>query len=291
MEKFFATVMIAVLLVSSATGWTKTTYADEGNIVSGDHESGEDVIDALFDQRAQLMLEIYDQTDEENGDVVALDENADYNEEFEQIDKELQELGVRKIDPSNPEDIAYLKEMPATVQSAESVQSGVYDDAPDLSVLTVAFDMYVLDDYEYIYSSKTAKWERYDYRSVVITDKKDGSTGQLYQYRNIKMLTRKEILKNQVSAILEHQFEVLTDVVTGIFVKKPLLKWALGTFEDFVGASKLYAYADNEGYTTEHSSTTTMKYHYLYNPTYGWKLIASCADFHIIRVDRFIGRN
>lgn len=291
MKKFFSAVTIVALLVTGNPGWMKMTCADENGAVAEECGYDDDAIDALFHQREQLMLEMSKAAMEEKG-AVAFSENVDYDAEFDRIDDELQALGVRKIDPTNEEDMAYLKELPAVTGQPETVLSGgIYDDAPNLSLLTTAFDLYVSDgSVTPFYDGTEAGKKSYSYRVVSVKDKKEGSTGQLFEYRKVKMLTPNEIEKNQVSAILEYGFGILVDEFTGIFLDNPVLEWTLGAFEAFMNASKLYApLGDDSGYTSSYASTTTMNYYYLYNPDFGWKLIASCASTAIDRADRFVG--
>lgn len=290
MKKFFSAVTIVALLVTGNPGWMKMTYADENGAVAEECGYDDDAIDALFHQREQLMLEMSKAAMEEKG-AVAFSVNVDYDAEFDRIDDELQALGVRKIDPTNEEDMAYLKELPIYAGDGECVRADIqYDDAPDMSLIALSFDVYVSDKTITLDDGTGGGENTYRYRLVQVTDKEEGSTGQLYQRRKVKMLTAREIAKNQSAALLKHNFEILTDAFYGIFLKRPMLKWALENLQDFLNASKIYAdVGTDEGYTTAHSSVTTMNYFYFDNPDYGWKLIASYASAFAERQDRFVG--
>lgn len=292
MERIIAVIMIAAILITGNAKEIVAAYANESNIERDDGEYNDEAINELFYQREQLMLEMYNRIDEEsNNYVAALNENEDYSDEFQQIDEKLLMLGVRKIDPSDPEDIAYLKELPADIKEMESTRSGVYDDVPDLSILSNFFDMYVSDgSVAPFYDGTEAGKTSYSYRVVSITDKKEGSTRQLYQRRKVKMLSGTEILLNAATGLLKHNFQILTDEFMGKFPNGTLLVWALENWDVFKNATALYADLDDDsGYTTDYATVTTMNYYYLYNPTYGWKLITTAATALTDRHDRFIG--
>lgn len=286
MKKVLAAMMVALLLTGNV-GWMKVAYANEENAIEENCECNDDAINELFSQREQLILEM--QNAEAEG-LVTLNGSSDMEEEFGRIDDELLALGVRKIDPSKPEDMAYLRELPSHVENEDMRTNGIYDDAPDLSIIATSYDLYISDGTITPNDGTEAGEKSYSYRAVRVTDKVKGSTEQLYQRRKVKMLTAEEVVKNQIKAILEFNFEVLLDKFYGKFVGKPLLKWALENLDAFLNASSVCADVGvDEGYTTAYSSTTTMNYYYLYNPIYGWKLIASCATASATRVDRFVG--
>lgn len=289
MKKFLAAMLVVALFVAGNAGWVTVTYANEGSSTGEDCGYDDDAINELFNQRRKLILEM--QAPDEDG-VVGLNEGTDLKEEFERIDNELLALGVRKIDPSNAEDIAYLKELPSYVGNAEHMRAnGIYDDAPDLSIIATSYDMYVADgSVEPFYDGTEAGKKSYYYRAVAVADKDVGSTGQLFEYRKVKMLTPQEIAGNQVTALLEYGFGILIDEFKGMILKNPVYQWTLGAFEAFVNASSLYApLGDDTGYTSSYASTTTMNYYYLYHPDYGWKLIASSGVASVDRADRFVG--
>jgi len=214
---------------------------------------------------------------------MSCDMNAEYDEEMQELEQELEDYGVYKLDAASPDDMQILKEMsfmsPENLPEGASVYGGVYDSAPDLSAFADAYSIYKYD------ATYIRNGVNYNYRIIHVVDNK-GRNG-LFRSCDIDLIDKS--FKQGVYNILQHNFSY---GLSKLICKLPgglIADWILGNvFEIFKNVSSAQISVSNEPvYRLLHTGLTEMQYIYVYNN--GWKLAGVGATAAVHRTDIFSG--
>lgn len=288
MKVFFGLLMMAIIITTSINS---DVYAmdREGSEISEAEETHESRINELFEERSYLILNSIEARNLQNCDDNIQQYSVLESNRLELIDHELSELGIRKIDPDNVDDMNYLREMPLSSENGEIIQvSGIYDTAPNLSMIAQLYDIYIDDgSVEPFYDGTEEGKKSYQFRRIRVVDKLTGN--RLYKRQRTTLITKQQVINNSIMAILKYNFRYGMSMFMGIMPGGVLVDWALGNFEALAGATSENITISNDNvYEISFSSSTTMYYYYLYNN--GWKLIGTGTTAKMLRNDYFLGQ-
>lgn len=296
MKKFLPIFMIAVLLL------TNTLQANASEEFSEYYEMiRQEQIDSIFNELNAMAavkanddylksLGIYVNSTEEISELMSLNNNeavmsAISCEQRElELERELESLGVHKIDVSDPEDIRILEELEAYTISYDSgdasVCSGVYDTAPDLKAVANIYTLYIYD------GSVNYNGTSYSYRYIKVIDNK--GYNRLTHIQELDAIASLSYAQLGTS-ILSYNFGYGFSLLLGSTPAGLLTDWTLGNIFNVLNNLPT-AQISSSGeaiYRIFHTGVTSMTYYYLYNN--GWKLIGVGASVDIVRDDYFAG--
>lgn len=283
------------LMISMMVSSTVTAYAAPGSTMSPDKAEMEkqEQIDRLLEELNRLNAEkAYDSYTvkeavqaEESADAEGLAAGAgiwedSYAIEEKEYEAKLEKLGVHKVEPSNPEDMAMLEAMRKDMASGDdgisaTASGGVYDTAPDFNMIANVYTLYIYD----------GTYEGYNYRYIKVRDNK-GYNG-LHYYQDNNLATN--IGASTVSSVLNYNFGYAVSSLLGLLPYGMVLDWTLGNIFTALSGVNASVVSSGQGtfYGVRHNGVTEMTYYFFYND--GWRHIGTNGTATVIREDYFYG--
>lgn len=283
------------LMISMMVSSTVTAYAAPGSTMSPDKVEMEkqERIDKLFEELNRLDVEkAYDCRAVKNA--VQAENSADaeglaagmrireesYAVKEKKYEAELEKLGVHKVEPSNPEDMAMLEAMRQDMALGNdgistAASGGIYDTAPDFSMIANVYTLYIYD----------GTYRDYEYRYIIVRDNKGYNKLYYYQDNNLAV----NIGASAVSSVLNYNFGYAVSSLLGLLPYGMVLDWTLGNlFSALSGVDASVVSSGQENfYGVRHNGVTEMTYYYIYNN--GWRHIGTSGSAEVIRTDYFYG--
>ena len=263
------------------------TSIPEGSLADTTGDPNQEAIDALFTELNELALEKHllstdmeckSSTDSKQA-AIRMDVINNYESE---LDAQLEQLGVHKIDPNNAADIAQLEEIMMDTMMAGSTRS--VSNPPDLSDFA---NVYSLHQYN---RTTTINGVTYNYSYIYVTDNK-GYNGPLTVSKMAYGLL--DYSPKVLSDLLDYSFSFGVSEGIGQLPYGWVANFTLGGL--FTGLNSAYGgaivTAGDEGniFTTTMMSVTQMMYCYVYYPQSGWMLCGVKApNVSFTRSDVFI---
>lgn len=283
------------LMISMMVSSTVTAYATPGSTMSPDKAEMEkqEQIDRLLEELNRLNAEkAYDSYTvkeavqaEESADAEGLAAGAgiwedSYAIEEKEYEAKLEELGVHKVDPSNPEDMAMLEAMQQDMvlgdDGVSAAASGdVYDTAPDFNMIANVYTLYIYD----------GTYKGYEYRYITVVDNKGYDKLHYYQDNNLAT----NIGASAVSSVLNYNFGYAVSSLLGLLPYGMVLDWTLGNIFSALSGVDASVVSAGQGsfYGVRHNGVTKMSYYYIYNG--GWRHIGTSGSATVIRDNYFYG--
>lgn len=257
-------------------------------------------IDEIFAQIDELVMERKKLT--EDSKYLKLNKEANYTDDIKDklatiatersfLEKELVELGMKKINPNNEEDIANLRELvsPDSTRLLSATSDEVGDHVEQLATF---FSVYRYN------GKRTINGTEYTYSYIRVVDDKNYDL-YVNSMGTINMLNYKpSLLKDLLAYNLQYYVSsVKTSVVGAIFDSVDLLEyewlaeWTIGNICTALNSldpntSVTQAVSQSQIYTSTVTSITQMTYYYIYMPQYPqWVLIGSRANNVRIVID------
>lgn len=284
-----------ILTISMLFSCPITAYAASGSVEKPDklEMENQEQIDRLFAELNRLNAEkAYDSYAVKNA--VQAESSADaeslaagmrtrqesYVVKEKEYEAELEKLGVHKVEPSNPEDMAMLEAMRNDMVSGDSgvlaaASGGVYDTAPDFNMIANVYTLYIYD----------GTYKGYEYRYITVIDNKGYNKLYYYQDNNLAV----NIGASAVSSVLNYNFGYGVSYLLGLLPYGMVLDWTLGNlFSALSGTDASVVSSGQENfYGVRHNGVTKMTYYYIYND--GWRHIGTSGSADVIRTDYFYG--
>lgn len=197
-----------------------------------------------------------------------------------EYEAKLEELGVHKVDPSNPEDMAMLEAMQQDMVLrsdgvATTASGGVYDTAPDFSMIANVYSLSIYD----------GTCDGYNYRYITVRD--DKGYNRLHYYQDNSLATN--IGASAVSSVLEYNFGYAVSSLLGLLPYGMVLDWTLGSIFSALSGVNASVVSAGQGsfYGVRHNAVTMMTYYFVYND--GWRHVGTSGSATVIREDYFYG--
>lgn len=200
-----------------------------------------------------------------------------------ELELRLEALGVKKINPEKPEDLALLYELTSAFGNADVLRSGPTDTAPDFASLAKAFTIYVYDGtYSY-------KGESHIYRYIrVIDNKGHGGLTRNVGYDAVE----KNILPSVMGSVLSYNFGFVFSHFLGKVPHGLVIDWTLGSLfsvlEGVNSASDVTVYGSDALYRIQCTSVTEMVYYFYYDAPV-WSFIGTSASAAFTHTNFFAG--
>lgn len=283
------------LMISMMVSSTVTAYAASGDMGASTKMEMEkqEQIDSLFEELNRLDVEkSYDgyvlKNAEQAGNSAYTKSLAagmrsrqeSYAVKEKECEAELEKLGVHKVEPSNPEDMAMLEAMRKDMASGDdgisaAASGGVYDTAPDFNMIANVYTLYIYD----------GTYEGYNYRYIKVRDNK-GYNG-LHYYQDNNLATN--IGASTVSSVLNYNFGYAVSSLLGLLPYGMVLDWTLGNIFTALSGVNASVVSSGQGtfYGVRHNGVTEMTYYFFYND--GWRHIGTNGTATVIREDYFYG--
>ena len=281
---FLMLVMVMVLFSNSVTAYA--AFSDD-NFVNRREIEKQQSIDMVMEALNDIALEKkYDKVVEKGGKSGKNVEKREdkYEVKKREYEKNLEELGVHKIDPTNPKDMAMLEEMQQDLTpestSTFSARSSVYDSAPDFNMIANVYSLYI---YNGTYKQDGVS---YNYRYIRVVDDK-GYNG-LYYYQDNDLAVN--IPASIVESVFSYNFGYGVSTLIGTLPYGTVIDWTLGNIFNVastVDAAKTISCGNKPLYGVRHIGVTEMTYYFFYND--GWKHIGTSGNAEVIREDYFYG--
>ncbi|GIP17861.1 hypothetical protein J40TS1_35030 [Paenibacillus montaniterrae] len=195
-----------------------------------------------------------------------------------QLEQQLSNLGVRKIDPNNQSDMLLLKELFADQEKGTISTNNSTAKIPDPPNLSAIASIYTLYHYKGTY---TVDNTTYDYAYIRVVDNK--GYNKLY-IRNEFDAAPRNATQSVIRAVLSHTFKYS---FSSLLSKKPIgvaIDWTMGAVIAGLGAyNSSNIYSGNEPlYRIYSSSTSSLTYYYIYHNN-SWKLMGTGGEFNYSR--------
>lgn len=283
------------LMISVMVSSTVTAYAASGDMESPAKMEMEkqEQIDSLFEELNKLDAEkSYDgyvlknaEQAENSAYAKCLAARMEIQEESyavkeKEYEEKLERLGVHKIEPSNPKDMVTLKAMRQDMVLGDkgisaSASGGVYDTAPDFSMIANVYTLYIYD----------GTYEGYNYRYIRVRDNKGYDRLHYYQDNNLAT----NIGASTVSSVLNYNFGYAVSSLLGLLPYGMVLDWTLGNLFTALSGVNASVVSSGQGtfYGVRHNGVTEMTYYFFYND--GWRHIGTNGTATVIREDYFYG--
>jgi len=200
-----------------------------------------------------------------------------------ELELRLETLGVKKINPEEPEDLSLLYELTPAFGNADVLRSGPTDTAPDFASLAEAFTIYVYDGtYSY-------KGESHIYRYIrVIDNKTHGGLTRNVEYSAVE----KSILPSVMGSVLSYNFGFVFSHFLGKIPHGLVIDWTLGSLfsvlEGVNSASDVTVYGSDALYRIHCTSVTEMVYYFYYDAP-AWSFIGTSASAAFTHTNFFAG--
>lgn len=245
-------------------------YASENSI--NFEKAKQEQIDALFTELNNLALEkkMQNELHTETYSTASLSKISSMET---QIEKELEDLGVNKIDPSNEEDISRL----ATIvnSTSHSMRSTF-----DFSMLANVYSIY---DYDGTY---TINGTSYEYQYYRVIDNKGYVDTTLTTAELIVPVAK---VHTTIGALLDYNFSYGFSSFLGLLPYGNIADWFLGnifTALDSYSANSPVVYNNNTGiYSINMISVTAMTYYYIKVNGLWYQCGSRAGDVSFGRVD------
>ncbi len=209
------------------------------------------------------------------------------NNEVKKIEyeKSLEDLGMHKINPQNPDDMAMLENMQKDLAlenaySKSLTKANVYDYAPDFNAIANLYSLYIYDG---TYNHNNIA---YNYRYIRVVDDK-GYNG-LYYYQDNDLAVN--IPSSLIESVLSYNFGYGVSTLLGQLPYGTMTDWTLGNIFNIVSAvedAKTILCGNKPLYGVRHIGVTEMTYYFFYNN--GWKHVGTSGNASVIREDYFYG--
>lgn len=283
------------LMISMMVSSTVTAYAAPGSTMSPEKAEMEkqEQIEKLFEELNRLDAEkAYDSYTVKN--VVQAENSADaeglaarvrvreesYAIKEKEYEARLEELGVHKVDPSNPEDMAMLEAMQQDMVLGNdgisaAASGGVYDTAPDFNMIANVYSLSIYD----------GTYDGYNYRYITVRD--DKGYDRLHYYQDNNLATN--IGASAVSSVLNYNFGYAVSSLLGLLPYGMVLDWTLGNIFSALSGVDASVVSAGRGsfYGVRHNGVTMMTYYFVYND--GWRHVGTSGSATVIREDYFYG--
>lgn len=288
-KSLFKIVCFVLVIALLAPSVFAATSIPEDSLSDAIGDPNQETIDALFTKLNELALEKHllstDMERKSSADLkqAAIRMDAINNYESE-LDAQLEQLGVHKIDPNNAADIAQLEEIMMDSMMADSTRS--VSDPPDLSDYANAYSLHQYN------STTTVNGVTYNYTYIYVTDNKGyiGSPLTTQQLNHIFLGQKSSLLRD----LLNYNFSFGLSAYLGQFPRGWVADWTLGNAFTVLNSLNQNSYittgSGNNLYTMTLSSVTQMMYCYVYYPSSGWMLCGVKApNISFARVDTLSG--
>lgn len=284
-KKIFLSVVVVLSMVISGNTSIFAVTSVSDNLFEIRENVKQEQIDSIFNELNKLAAEranteyllsngidVYSLKDQEATVDVKKKEELQ-RERKNELEDELAELGVRKIDASKIEDIRLLNEMECSMHEAVLNRSEGYSLAPDLSAIANMYTLYIYD------GTRKYNGVTYNYRYIkVIDDKEYGGLTKIEEADPIKTVPSGTLVGDLVKYNLNYIFSEVLD-----FVGAAVVDWIIGNAFTALNhtPSGVITTTGKSLYRVIHTSVTSMTYYFIENDS--WRLIGVGASAQTIR--------
>ena len=237
-------------------------------------------IDEIFKELNELALEVNLQNSATYGiystssATHSEEQMMTINERINELDSQLESLGVHKIDPDCQEDLDRLSNVMSHAVDASTLEAGLrttpVEDPPDLEALTSNYTVYQYDESIYV--------DQMYYGSFVVVIDNKGYGGLTNITVNSKLCGT---TSTTLSDLLEYNFSFGFSQFLGLIPYGWAVEWLIGNvftaLNSYNGSSIVTCPTGHSGiYTMNMASVTQMTYIYIYEEAYSsWVLCGS----------------
>lgn len=198
------------------------------------------------------------------------------------IEMQLEELGVRKLNPDDPEDMKLLDELPAQREYSGVPLTGAQDYAPTLNAIAGLYSLFY-ESGNYYYQGV-----EYPFRYIRVID--DKGYGKLTVMKSFDMGPKKNSVI-LLSELFDYNFKYILSSFLGIFPGGAILDWTLNniiTGLNTIDQNNTITYGagnnENNAYIAHQGSVTQMTYYYIYYNNV-WRMVGASATAELGRLD------